>query len=955
LKSKRRGSASIRAFLCFFSFALADLCQVEAEESTNTLEGLIAQKEFKVELVASEPQVIAPVALAFDENGRLFVAEMPSPPEGRATGRIRLLEDPEGDGSFTASSVFAEDVPWPTSIACYDSGLFVAATPDILYLKDTKGKGLADLHRKVFSGFGGENPRGTDPERLVTSLRWGPDGRVHGLTAGIGGQITSLTSREAVELGRNDFSFDPRTLDFRPELGPGQSTLAFDSRGRKYITDAAQPLRVPTYELEAMARNPFAPPPMPFVDVMSPATVVVKQVDAAREPTAGKTSRDGREQTNTTAPTSLSFARGTVFYAGNAYPTNYLDNVFIADPNAGVVHRAVLRQTGLFPVVERSPQNLRSEFLSTTEKEFYPADMVNGPDGVLYVADRRRGADQGRIYRVVPSGFKRPKTPQLGKMSSADLVVLLAHANGWHRETAARLLYERQDPAAIGPLTNMVNNSRLPVARLRALQALAAMGALNERVLLKTFRDPDARVREQAVYAAQNIFRTGPGSDEFRNQLQALAADPSINVRYQLAFTLGAVPRPGRAAVLAEILFREPANLWFQSAVLSSLDLGAPEFMKSLAINPRYRSVPALQALLPEVTQMIGVRGQLDEVKPTLGFLHSAKLEAQIAYGLMYHLGEGLQRTRSSLRAVDPQNALLPFYEAALVAATDADAAAPVRVQATRVLGMSAYTYADIGDWLLLLLAPKENPQVQQAAVLALTRMPDPRAVSELLKRWQSLSVPARQQGIAGFLSRNDRIGLLLTALQNRTVPFGDLGPAQLDFLRTFPDPAMSQWALQLLGPVQLQRPAVMEKFKAAARLPGIVSNGRGLFMARCASCHWTSLGPGGVRRLSLTPIRTRAKDQILSAIIEPGATIRPEDKTYVVETKQGEYYVGLLLSDNPTAVSLLQADGTPVALPHTNIQAVRPLPWSLMPAGLEAGLSPQSLADILEFTARPE
>ncbi len=106
---------------------------------------------------------------------------------------------------------------------------------------------------------------------------------------------------------------------------------------------------------------------------------------------------------------------------------------------------------------------------------------------------------------------------------------------------------------------------------------------------------------------------------------------------------------------------------------------------------------------------------------------------------------------------------------------------------------------------------------------------------------------------------------------------------------------------------------------------------------------------------MSLAPMRTHSKEHLLSAIVEPNAEIHPEDKTQVLETKDAEYYIGLLLNENPTTVCLLQADGTPVVVPRLNIHGVRAQSWSLMPTGLESGMSLQSMADLLEFLAHSE
>src|ERR1043166_3853079 len=232
---------------------------------------------FRIELVAGESLVNAPVAMAFDENGRLFVAELPgfSGTSGARTGRIRVLEDTDGDGVFDTGTIYADNLPWPSAIACYGGGVFVAAATDVIYLKDNRGDGIADSRKVVFSGFGG-GTKVVSPELQISSLTWGPDNRFHAVSGGLGGPLPATGSAEEIASGDSDFSFDPRTAKLFADAGSAQTGVTFDNRGRRYVGDFSRPLRLAMYELPYFTRSAFVPRPQPLFNSANPATPVYR-------------------------------------------------------------------------------------------------------------------------------------------------------------------------------------------------------------------------------------------------------------------------------------------------------------------------------------------------------------------------------------------------------------------------------------------------------------------------------------------------------------------------------------------------------------------------------------------------------------------------------------------------------------------------------------------------------
>lgn len=905
-----------------------------SSQSTNVPAGFRLKAGFRLELVAAEPQIAAPRAIAFDENGRLFVAETleaGGPPATNAlAGRIRVLEDPDGAGEFRSSKVYADNLAPPSAVACYGGGVFVAAGSNILYLKDTQANGIADVSNVVFSGFGVTNALAA--EVVPHSFNWGLDNRIH--AAGVGTD-PALPSR--------CFSFDPHGLTIAAGGGGAESGLALDNWGRGLVCDVTRPLRQSLFPLRYRERNPFFPAPPEVADVLGPATPVFRLI-AVGAP----------QSTNVVAATWLTNARSCVVYRGNAFPSNFLGNAFIADASAHIIHRVVLREAGLPLTASRAPDDARSEFLMSTNPAFRPVQIVNGPDGALYVVDAQDGPANGRIYRIVPQGFKPVKLAWLGRATSAELVAYLSHPNGWHRDTAARLLYERRDPAAAKPLASLFSYSRAPLARLHALHALDGMGALRQEHLLRALRDTDARVREWAVLVIEQPARRGALPDPIWRQLKSLAADPSIRVRYQLALTLGEIRMPDRAQVLADLLWGTIDHPLMQAAVFSSLADGSAEVLIALASKQQVRDSAVGQELLDRLATMIGVQGQPGEIARVIAFADQTPPESARALPAVAAVGEGLRRAGILLTQMNPQGPLPRFYAEALNVMPNTRFPEPVRLGAIRLLPSCPYTYTQTADLLLMLVGSGQSEAIRSAAIATLGSYDDPQMSASLLRRWRVLTPSLRGDAAAALLGRADRLGIVLDAVENGTVDRADLSDDQVNLLRLYPGPAIAERAARLLRPLRVQRPEVVQRFKPALGARGALVRGWQVFLARCAACHQPGNAEPGIGP-ELATARMHGKEQTMTAILEPNATIRPGYATHLAGTAAGELLWGLLRDDNRTTITLQQSNGRRVVVQRSSIKHLEPQPWSLMPEALADDLKPQDMADLLEYlTAAP-
>ncbi len=915
--------------------------------ATNALSAFQVERGFRVEVVAAEPLIAAPVAIAFDETGRMYVAEMPEPAEpgnaARNPGRVRLLQDSDEQGQYRTSTLLLENVAWPSAVACYAGGAFVASTPEVLFVKDTTGEGVADVRRTVFAGFGGTNA--VSASALLNNFNWGPNDRFHVATAWLGGFITSSNwSGQPLYLRGNDFSFDPRTFAGFPDTGPGISGLTFDNSGRKFVCDSSHPLRLAMYDVRYYWRNPTFVRAPGLVDVASPATAVFS---LAHE--AGSTNAAAQNAPAPLFSDWLTNGHGVVVYRGNAYPASYIGNAFVCAPDLHAVHRMALAESGLGMVISRPANERSSEFLVSRDPSFRPVQAVNAPDGTVYVVDRQDGRERGRIYRLAPEKFANTKPPQFANARTYDLVAALAHPNGWHRDTAARLLFQRQDPSAVPLLGTMLTNSIVPAARVAALSALNAFGALTEGHVLRALADTNALVRQQGLIASETLLAKGFVPAGIGAQFGKLVADPSPLVRYQLAFSAGFAKHPDRPLLLGRILVSDPTNPWLQTAVLSSMDEGAGALFRSLGAEPYFRNNPAGVQFLQQLALLIGTKGRLDEVGQALEFCSRPSLDTLLAYKLVDALGEGLHRTRSGLGLVDIRSVLAPLYNAALAQAVDATVLEPLRLEAIRMIGVSPYTFADTSDWLLLLANPQPLASLRLAAVETLARYDDPRVLPALLERWKNFPPLMRRTAVMALLQKSSQVPPLVVALEKGLISPGDFPGIAVNFLRSYRDPAVRDHTVKLFGPVPVHRPEIMAEYRSALRLHGNAAAGRGTFGSRCASCHQVSGVTGDSLGPDLTLARTFTKERLLSAIIEPHAEVSPEFGTSVIETEEGENLVGIKTDENPLSLTIRQTSGSSV-WPRSNVRSDQPQSWSLMPEGLEQGLSTQDMADLLEY-----
>jgi putative membrane-bound dehydrogenase-like protein len=970
-----------------------ELPRIPATEPSDAVKTFRLIDGLRMELVAAEPLVTSPVDMAFDGDGRIWVVEMNDYPFGPAEGnppqgQVKVLEDTDGDGRMDRATVLVDKLAWPTGLALWQGGCFVTAAPDIWYFKDSDGDGAADIREIVFSGFGNQNV-----QALLNNIKWGLDNWFYGAGGPNGGTIKSHRKPDlsSFSVGARDFRFRA-TGEIEPVSGGGQFGHTMDDFGRRFVCSNSNQARHIVLENRYLARNPALPVPSVVQSIASDGDQ--GPVYRLSPPEPWRIVRT-RLRVAGTVPGPIEFggkvtgyftsATGITYFRGTGLGDELYGNLFIGDVASNLVHRKVMRPAGVTFVADRVEKE--HEFLASTDTWFRPCNFANGPDGALYICDIYRevvehpasipeiikqhldltsGKDRGRIWRVVREGAPVYQRPQLGKAGTGELVNALKRREGWWRETAARLLYERQDMAAAPALQSLVRHDR-PETRVAALWALEGLGALGDGLVAAALSDECPAVREQAIRLAEPRANQ---SQLIRDQLFLLMRDENMRVRFQLACSLGSIDDRQVSAVLAELALHDGSDNWCRTAILSSLgdsglaDTGTPSKALSL-LNTLTRDsnrVDMVSAeLLAQLVVLIGTRNRPDEVKSALAFIASTvsadKEEQQ--WSMLRGLAEGRRRAGVKSHPLAIPNdtngsgatPIGQILDHAITAVQDEKAPESHRIAAIYLIAYD--TFERVHSALAASLNPRQPQPLQLAAVRTLSAYADPRVASLLLAPWKTYTPPVRREALEALLSRSDRVSALLDALEYGTVRRGDIEVDRRAQLIQHRDPAIRERAKRILGSASSEdRSKVITKYRTALDGSPNADRGKEVFKKNCATCHrfqgeGTEVGP------DLRTVQERTPDQLLEQILDPNRETNPAYINYTVALTDGRIFTGMIASESATSVTLKRAEGASDVILRSQIDDMISTGISIMPEGLEKDITPEQLADVIAYVRR--
>ncbi len=966
---------------------------------------------FAVEVVAAEPVVRQPVAIDFDDRGRLWVIQylqypnpeglnrvavdrysrtrydrVPEPPpQGpRGADRLTILEDHDGDGLHESSKDFVEGLNLASGFAFGHGGVFVLNVPYLLFYPDLDRNDLPDSPPRVLlSGFGME-----DAHSVANSLTFGPDGWLYGC------QGSTVTANiRGIEFQQGVWRYHPVTRAFELfcEGGGNAWGLDFDRDGRLlYSTNYGNYVLVHGvqggYFVKSFGKHGALHNPHAY---------------GYFEHAPHANFRGGHVTV------------GGVVYQGDLFPEAFRDKYLAGDLLGHGVYWHHIEPRGSTVQTAHG-----GELLLANDPWFAPTDVTTGPDGALYVADwhdaRTAHPDpdadwdrtNGRIYRLAPRNAPRPKAFDLTSLSVEQLLENHGHRNQWLVRRSRQELTRRfeagpgreqpLEPIPVGLLERLRDAAVRDVPGLPALEALwtlHVLGGFEEGLARALLQSPHPTVRAWTV----RLLGDGGGvSTELAHELDHFAEqEPDIGVRQQLAASAQRFPADVALPIINAHINRDLDHddpylplMWWWAVERHSVS-GREAVLKRFTRPTLWRSKLGREELLPRLLRRYIAEGTTEGLDAVVQIWRAAPADVPaVSWGPTLLAGwherptqspelaaERLRAARAHpwatliaevgmRRPTDPAwwelNVALghpPTIAMTRAAAFDEASSPERRIVALRLLGMLAAT-EDVAP-ALTFLETSDSTAIRTAALQFLARFDDPAIAARLIATHEaSTDETWRGQLREVLLGRRNSARVWLERVDQGRLPAAVTPLEQIRRVALLDDEGLNALVAKHWG--KLEGATREEKLAEVRRLnndlraaAGAYDSGKRLFQKHCATCHLfrgegTKIGP------DLTSANRHDRDYLLVSLVDPSSVIRKEYVSVILETKSGRVVTGFPIERTAAALTLVDAQGQRETLPAGEIEAERESPVSLMPDNLYRLLSPQELRDLFAYLQAP-
>ena len=941
---------------------------------------------FHVELVAAEPDLINPVAMAFDDRGRIFVCESfeyPRKEAGPGRDRIKILEDTNGDGRVDRVQIFAEGLNIPSGIAVGHGGVWVANAPDLLFLEDLDGDDRADRQTVIATGFGRD-----DTHELPNALTWGPDGWLYGLNGVFNPShvtqphLDAAKGAAAIDFTCAMFRIDPKSKRFEL-FCEGTSNpwgIAFDNEGSPFISACVIDHLWHLTESGYYHRQGGPYPPHTWK--------IESIVDYTHQ---------------------MAAYCGIEFLDSPAFPAEYRQRLYMGNIHGGCINVDRVERQGATYRGHKEP-----DFLTAHDVWFMPVAQKVGPDGCLYILDwydryhcyQDANADpagidrgHGRLYRVVHD--QRPSIPfaDLTQLDSKELLKALHHPNIFWRQRAQLEIAKRNDRLILQDLQTLALN---PSAKLddrrRAIWSLIATSADDESFWLSVLSDNEPSLVAWGVRAVAYRTPASPAIVEAVGKL-CEASDPRVRIEVAIASRkllgkeafgwLSRLAQVERSDLLiAKILWQNwlPTVLEDQAKIVQSLQQrpasdDTPMALMGPRFAERWLSELTTDANRPDANhadaskQKNNVQTLQAVSQLTLALAKHAPIAAsQVAQSLLQRLQDG------QLAMVDREEWLSPLAGSSQFdvghgswlrlqfALFDGDRAALQKLErgivepklppSLRLSLARTLIACEPSRWpkLLALLYPQEGKEplpdpLRDWLILSVASQNQPENHVQLLNCLPRFDESVQAMTASRFCQRADTAELLLQQIADGKLHRELIGPNQLQQLANS-KPAIQSLIAKIWGSVRGEKEADRQKVVNQQSdyllwdATGDASKGWVIYDRVCGQCHLLH-GRGHEVGPDITRNGRGSFEQLISNIFDPSLVVGEAYRSVLVTTDDGRVLQGLIVERTEEKLVLRVQGGKTETLASSEIVNFKESPKSLMPEGLETQINPQELADL--------